>query len=152
MEKLICCVIFLVVVLIWLMILNTTGAYKSRKYRNDELKSNDKISFVSTPVFINEDGLMLLALFIRATKVERYSNKSMDEWGNNFKGFTLYFNDKDPLNIVYLKNTAINIYDTKTNEVKHSISIEECDIEKLINMISRAHYFYEEGKDENVWN
>lgn len=78
----------------------------------------------------------------------------MDEWDNSFEGFTLYFNDKDPLNIVYLKNIGVNIYDAKTDKVKYSISIGEVDsfsMGRIINMISSA-YFYKEGKDENVWN
>lgn len=141
----------LIVVLAISILLNIERIFELYKY----IKKDNKSSSVSAPGFINEDGLMLLSLFMIAIKVERYSNNSMDEWNNNFKAFKLYFNDKDPLNIVYLKDIGVNIYDAKTDEVKHSIFIEECDtysIKKVMNMISRAHYFYEEGKDENVWN
>lgn len=137
----------LVVLLVVSIILNIGRLFEFYKYSKEDNK-------ISTPGFINRDGL-LLSLFIRAIKVEIYSNDFMDEWGNSFEGFTLYFNDKDPLNIVYLKNIGVNIYDAKTDEVKHSIFIGEVDsysIEKMMNMISSAHYFYKEGKDENVWN
>lgn len=137
----------LVVLLVVSIILNIGRLFEFYKYSKEDNK-------ISTPGIINRDGLLLLSLFIRAIKVEIYSNDSMDEWGNSFEGFTLYFNDKDPLNIVYLKNIGVNIYDAKTGEIKHSIFIGEVDsfsIEKIINMISGA-YFYKEGKDENVWN
>lgn len=141
----------LIVVLAISILLNIERIFELYKY----IKKDNKSSSVSAPGFINEDGLMLLSLFMIAIKVERYSNNSMDEWNNNFKAFKLYFNDKDPLNIVYLKDIGVNIYDAKTDEVKHSIFIGECDtysIKKMMNMISSAHYFYKEGKDENVWN
>lgn len=144
------------IVLVILAIINIREIYKLYKYRGVELKSNNKLSFVSVPTFINNDGLQLLSLFIKATKVDRYSNNSMDEWNNSFKGFTLHFDDKDPLNIVYLKNIGVNIYDAKTGDIKHRIMIADendtYDLEKLINMISMAHYLYTERKDEDVWD
>lgn len=96
----------LIVVLAISILLNIERIFELYKY----IKKDNKSSSVSAPGFINEDGLLLLSLFIRAIKVEIYSNDSMDKWGNSFEGFTLYFNDKDPLNIVYLKNIGVNIY------------------------------------------
>ena len=137
----------LIVLLMVSIILNIIRIFKLYKYGKEDNK-------ISTPGFTNGDGLLILSLFIRAVKVEIYCNNYMDEWDNSFKGFTLYFNDKDPLNIVYLKRIGVNIYDAKTGEIKHSIFIGEVDsfsIERLINIISSA-YFYKEGKDVNVWN
>lgn len=96
----------LIVVLAISILLNIERIFELYKY----IKKDNKSSSVSAPGFINEDGLMLLSLFMIAIKVERYSNNSMDEWNNNFKAFKLYFNDKDPLNIVYLKDIGVNIY------------------------------------------
>lgn len=137
----------LVALLVVSIMLNIWRLFEFYKYRKEDNK-------ISAPRLINGDGLLLLSLFIRAIKVEIYRNNSMDEWDNSFEGFTLYFNDKDPLNIVYLKHIGVNIYDAKTDEVKYSISIGEVDsfsIGRIINMISSA-YFYKEGKDKNVWN
>lgn len=110
MEKFIYCIIFLGTFSIVFAVLNIGEMYKSRKYRNEGLKSDNKLSFVSVPPFINDDGLQILSLFIRATKVDTYKTDSMDEWYNNFKGFTLHFDGKSPLNVIYLKNVGVNIY------------------------------------------
>ena len=155
MEKMIFCIIFLGTFSISLLILNTREIYKSRKYRNEGLKSDNKLSFVSVPSIVNDVDLQLLSLFIRATKVDTYKTDSMDEWYNNFKGFTLHFDDKSPLNVIYLKNVGVNIYDAKTDKLKHVIPISNSgayNVDKVMDLICEAYSFYTERKDKDVWN
>lgn len=141
------------IVLVILAIINIREIYRLYTYRSDGLKSNNELSFVSVPQLIDDDGLQLLSLFIKATRVDTYSNNSMKEWGNSFNGFTLHFNDEDPLNIVYLKNIGVNIYDAKTGQTKHRIIIGQYNsIAELMNMINRSYNFYTEVEDKNVWN